>query len=68
MKRALSIIAVICAFVAGVTAHSAFAIYHSPMPEVPGVPTVAIPPSRPRNIVARYVVVSIVNDHEFFIG
>jgi biopolymer transport protein ExbD len=68
MKRALIILIVIGAFVGGVAAHSAFAIYRSPMPDMPAVATVALPYPRPRNIVARYVVVTILNDHEFFIG
>ena len=68
MKRALIILAVICAFVAGVAAHSAFAIYRSPMPEIPVVATVPLPHPSPRNVVARYVVVTIVNDRDFFIG
>ena len=68
MKRALIILAVVCAFVAGVAAHSAYAIYRSPMPEVPAVATVALPYPSPRNVVARYVVVTILNDDEFFIG
>ena len=68
MKRALIILAVIGSFVAGVAAHSVFAIYRSPMPEVPAVATVPLPHPSPRNVVARYVVVTIVNDQEFFIG
>ena len=68
MKRALVILGVICAFVAGVAAHSAFAIYRSPIPEIPVVATVAPPHPSPRNVVARYVVVTMVNDREFFIG
>lgn len=68
MKRPLIVLAVICAFAAGVAAHSAFAIYRSPMPEVPAVATVPLPHPSPRHVVARYVVVTILNDREFFIS
>jgi len=68
MKRALVIVAVVSAFVAGVAAHSAFAIYRSPMPEVPAVGTIPLAYPSPRNVTARYVVVTIPNNTEFFIG
>src|SRR5919199_1839303 len=68
MKRALIILAVICAFVAGVAAHSAFAIYRSPLPDLPAVATIPLPYPSPRNIPARYVVVAITNNNEFFIA
>jgi len=67
MKRAVIIVALIASFVADVAAHSAIAIYRSPnAPEVPcnGIASV----SNSRNVVARYVVVTIPNNNEFFIG
>jgi biopolymer transport protein ExbD len=68
MKRALVIVAVVCAFVAGVAAHSAFAIYRSPMPEVPAVGAISLAYRDPRSVTSRYVVVTIPNNTEFFIG
>ncbi|MGZ8845108.1 MAG: hypothetical protein ACXW3C_01455 [Pyrinomonadaceae bacterium] len=69
MKRALIIFAVVAAFVAGIAAHSVVTIYRSPTPDVPpAAETTPFYYPSPRDVVARYVVVTIPNDHEFYIG
>ena len=68
MKRAVIIVALIASFVAGVAAYSAIAIYRSPMAEVPAMQRYRFGIPTPRNVVARYVVITIPNNNEFFIG
>jgi biopolymer transport protein ExbD len=69
MKRALIIFAIVAAFVAGVAAHSGFTIYRSPTPQVPPAgETIPVHYPSPGDVDARYIVVTIPNDHEFYIG
>src|SRR4051812_31485269 len=69
MKRALIILAVVAAFVAGSAAHSAFTILRVSTPEVPPA-SETIPPLDPsqRHAITEYVVVTIPNEHELYIG
>jgi biopolymer transport protein ExbD len=67
MKRAVIIVALIASFVADGAAHSAIAIIaHQCRRCRPA--TVSLRYPTPRNVVARYLVVTIPNNNEFFIG
>ena len=72
MKRALVILAIIASFAAGVAAHFVFTTYRSRTTIVPAPVEPAVSYRHPsaRDVIAtgRYVVISVPNDQEFYIG